>query len=531
MNMIPDSNRKPVVLVVDDDVTVRMMATEFLGEFGFNIYTAEDGKTAMDLFHRVRPECVLLDVMLPDTDGMCLCHEIRQLPGGELIPILIMTSLNDEASIHSAYEVGATEFSIKPMNWAIEGHRIRYMLRAAQTQVDLLRSEEQFRQAQKMEAVGRLAGGVAHDFNNLLTVIMSYSELILSGLREEDQVLKDVQEIYKAGDRAASLTRQLLAFSRKQVLKPQVVKVNQLVDSMSNMLARLIKKEIDFTMDLDERLENIHADPGQIEQVVVNLVVNASDAIPEKGAIKITTENVILTEGDVKSNPEAAPGPFSLITVSDTGTGMSRQTREQIFEPFFTTKSAGKGTGLGLSTVYGIVKQTKGIIQLDSEVGKGTTFRIYFPTTNKAVSVRSNKDDDPVPGEAQGTILLVEDETGIREVLTRHLCFLGYEVIQACNGRHAMEILEDKPALDMLITDLIMPEMGGFELVAQFKERYPDTRVVFMSGYSENTPSDEVLDEVRGIYLQKPFALNSFGREICEHMKSERRAAAAPAQA
>jgi two-component system cell cycle sensor histidine kinase/response regulator CckA len=366
-------------------------------------------------------------------------------------------------------------------------------------------SEKQLRQAQKMEAIGRLAGGIAHDFNNLLTAILGYSELLLAEVREGNPIRRDILEIKQAGDRAAALTRQLLAFSRQQVLEPQILDLNAVVANMQHLLRRLIGEDVDLITYPESRLGRIKADPGQLEQVVMNLALNARDAMPAGGRLTIGTANVELA-GDDALAAGAPPGSYVRLSVSDTGTGMDAETQSRAFEPFFTTKDASKGTGLGLATVYGIVQQSHGFLLLTSEVGRGTTFRIYFP----AVDAPSTAEPRPAPlapvhESGVETILIAEDETAIRNILRTVLRRAGYRLIEAANGDEALESLrEHGGCIDLLISDVVMPGLSGPDLAERVRAVQPNVRVLYLSGYSD-VPIDDRLATEATAFLPKPF--------------------------
>jgi two-component system, cell cycle sensor histidine kinase and response regulator CckA len=367
--------------------------------------------------------------------------------------------------------------------------------------------EEQFRQAQKMEAVGRLSGGIAHDFNNLLGVIIGYSEVLQDRLPRTDPLCVSVDEILKAGKRAASLTRQLLAFSRQQVLDPRPLNLNSVVVDMERMLRRLIGEDIELATVLDPALGTIKADQGQLEQVIMNLIVNARDAMPEGGKLLIETRNLQIDQEFVRKYPyPVQQGPYICLTVTDSGTGMDAERQARIFEPFFTTKEKGKGTGLGLATVYGVVKQSGGYIDVRSALGQGTTFDIYLPRAAKTAE-RAELDTIQVARSSQGseTVLLVEDETSLR-MLTRNLLELeGYRVLEAKDGADALEIAEKHPGdIAVLLTDVVMPGMNGRALAQELVRRRPKVKVVYMSGYTGQAVGGVVLDP-GSIFLAKPF--------------------------
>ncbi len=350
------------------------------------------------------------------------------------------------------------------------------------------RLEAQFFQAQKMEAVGVLAGGVAHDFNNLLNVINGYSELILEDLDEDNPIRKDLEQIKEAGGRAATLTSQLLAFGRKQVFQPQILDMNNVITQMSSMLRRLIGEHIEFMFAARPDLGMVSADPGQIQQVTMNLAVNARDAMPQGGKLMIETANVDLDEEYEKKNPVAKPGLYVMLAISDTGVGMSAATQARLFEPFFTTKEKGKGTGLGLSTVYGIVRQSNGFISAFSEPGKGTAFKIYFPRVqgNAAGEAAEGKMDDGFRGAE--TVLVVEDEASVRSLVCRILRDRGYSVLEASEGMEALRIVREHTGeIHLLVSDIIMPGMNGSKLAARIEEVRPGIKALFISGYTGDT--------------------------------------------
>jgi PAS domain S-box-containing protein len=387
--------------------------------------------------------------------------------------------------------------------------------------------EEQLRQAQKMEAVGMLAGGVAHDFNNLLTIINGYSQLILNNLGSGDGNRHFVEQIMKAGERAGALTRQLLAFSRRQVLQPRVLDLNKLVGSLGTMLQRLIGEDIELHLVLPPDLGRVSADPGQVEQVLMNLVVNARDAMPKGGALTIETSNVQLDEGYAGRHVAVRPGPYVLLAVSDNGSGMDRATQAHLFEPFFTTKGSGKGTGLGLSTVFGIVKQSGGSIEVYSEPGRGTSVKVYLPRIDQPVSIESEDRAKSAPRGTE-TILLVEDDDMVRTLVRETLAREGYRIMDAAGPVEA-QIISDgfKGAIQLLITDVVMPKVSGRELADGISERRPDMKVLYMSGYTDNAVVKNGVLERQLAFLQKPFtptALASKVREVLDESGRTRHA-------
>jgi signal transduction histidine kinase/ActR/RegA family two-component response regulator len=379
--------------------------------------------------------------------------------------------------------------------------------------------EAQLRQAQRMEAMGRLAGGVAHDFNNLLTVIKGHSDLLLERLSSLDSLSGSSRQIAKAADRAASLTRQLLAFSRMQVLQPKVLELNSLVADMGKMLTRLIREDISFSFVPAPDLGRIKADAGQVEQVILNLVVNACDAMPNGGKLTVETRNVLVSEEMARVRPPMTSGGYVLLSVTDSGQGMDAATRAQIFEPFFTTKELGKGTGLGLATVYGVVKQSGGFIWVESEPRCGARFEIYFPRVFDAIeSSQSGKSAAPT-GNRQ-TILIAEDEDGVREIATEFLKSAGYNVLTAKDGAEALDLAKRlNVPIDVLLTDVVMPNMRGPELAKQLKALRAQIRVIYMSGYLDYDQGDGGFVE-DGFFLQKPFSREAVVNKVAEALKS-----------
>ena len=377
--------------------------------------------------------------------------------------------------------------------------------------------EDQLVQAQKMEAVGQLAGGVAHDFNNLLTVIMSYSSMLLADMGANDATRGDIQEISDAAQRAAALTRQLLAFSRKQVLQIRAVNVNAVVVDVERMLRRLIGEDILLTTHLDPDLALINADPGQLEQVLINLAVNARDAMPGGGDLTITTDNAELSEEHRERHLGAAAGKYVMLAVTDTGSGMTKEVQQRLFEPFYTTKGVGKGTGLGLATVHGIVKQCGGDVYVYSEIGHGTTFKVYFPRLANADSIPTIPEHRAITPNGTETVLLAEDDEAIRTLGARVLGALGYNVLVARTGGEALRIVaEYKGKIDLIATDVVMPEMNGSQLVERVLEARPGIRVLFMSGYTDDEVMRRGVIDGQTAFLQKPFTPDLLAHRVRE---------------
>ena len=398
-------------------------------------------------------------------------------------------------------------------------HEIQYGGRQAQLAVIMditgrCELEDQLRQAQKMEAVGMLAGGVAHDFNNLLTIIAGYSQLILGTLGPKDPNRHSVEQIIKAGERAAALTQQLLAFSRRQVLQPRVLDLNKLVGSLGTMLRRLIGEDIELRLVLKPDLGRVSADPGQVEQVIMNLVVNARDAMPKGGVLTVETANTHLDEHYAGCHIAATPGPFILLAVSDTGSGMDDATKARLFEPFFTTKSVGSGTGLGLSTVFGIVKQSGGSVEVYSEPGRGTSVKVYLPRIDQPVVVEPQHLKKSVVRGTE-TILLAEDDEMVRTLVCETLKQEGYRVLAASDPLEVQRIAEShRGPIHLLITDVVMPKVSGRELAGQVMGKRPGLKVLYMSGYTDNAVVSSGILHQEVAFLQKPFTPASLVEKV-----------------
>jgi PAS domain S-box-containing protein len=386
--------------------------------------------------------------------------------------------------------------------------------------------EAQLLQSQKMEAIGSLAGGVAHDFNNLLMVINGYSELAMMGMEATDPIYKQLKEIRTSGERAADLTRQLLTFSRKDVVQPQVQSLNAIVAEMEGMLRRLIEENVEIKTRLDPGATSVNVDKGRVEQILMNLVVNARDAMPKGGKILVETRRVWLDRPTKNTLLETAPGAYVALSVKDTGTGMAPDIQAKIFEPFFTTKAVGKGTGLGLSVVYGVVKQLGGGIDLESDPGRpGTTFCIYFPEVTEGALEEAELAERETPESSywgRETILVVEDEDSVRKYIKRALTAQGYKVLESRNGVEALQVLKQTGlTLDLVVTDLIMPDMGGRELARHVRVHRPGVPVVYISGYSEDLGDFEALANAE-YFLPKPFGPLEVARKVREILEHSR---------
>src|SRR5437870_20498 len=430
---------------------------------------------------------------------------------------------------HSDLRLGEIVLFVALM-WALAVVFDRSQTEKVAAQNALPQSGKLLEQSQKMEAIGRLAGGVAHDFNNLLAVIIGYSDLLLESLGSSDLNRAKVERIKQAANSAASLTRQLLMFSRQQVIQPVVLDINQTVSRTEKMLRRLIKENIEFRVVLDQNLDRVKADPGHIEQIVLNLVVNARDAMPNGGKLRIQTRNVRLDRDSAQAGADVPSGRFVLLEVTDTGTGMDQQTQMHIFEPFFTTKAVGEGTGLGLATVYAIVKQSNGHIEVQSTLGQGSSFKIYLPATKQAAADHESGKGTAKAAFSGETVLVVEDARPLRDLICEALSTSGCTVLSARDGQEALRIASQrKSAIDLLLTDVVMPGMNGPALAKQVRALCPETKILYMTGYSGEFIRADML--IAGVSLiQKPFTPTDLGRKISRMLadKSRESSAAAP---
>ena len=466
-----------------------------------------------------RMDLILADYSIPGFDGMTALTLARQhCPD---VPFLFVSATIGEELAIDAMHQGATDYVLKQRL----GRLVPSVQRALRELDDrterkraeeaLRQSEKQFRQSQKMEAVGRLAGGIAHDFNNLLTVIMGYSQVLLTELGPQHPLRGKIDETLKAGERAATLIRQLLTFSSKQSLDPKILSLNTAVTSLESLLRRLIGEDIQLVSTLDQTNGRLRADQAQLEQVLVNLVVNARDAMPKGGTLTIETAQVELTRSPVYHLTPLLPGLYVRLAVSDTGCGMDRNTQSHIFEPFFTTKGEGKGSGLGLSTVFGIVTQCGGAIDVTSRVGQGTRFDLYFPSVES--DILSTAPTQPVgqPQRGTETILLVEDDPSVRTLVRDELRKLGYRVLEAKNGVEACLLATQQTGLvQLLLADVVMPGMGGRELAQHLSVIKPDLRTLFISGYMDDIGIMAGQEEGTSSFLQKPFTPEVLARAV-----------------
>ncbi len=490
MRSLHESNLAGVVLT-DPEGAILDANPAFMATVGCNREDVRDGRLRLGELtapeHRERDESALAQLREGKTVPPWEKELIRK--DGSRVPVLTGVSRMSDAN----------------------GSLVAFVLDLSERR----RLEEQLRQAQRMEVVGRLAGGVAHDFNNLLTPILAYSQILLDRTPPGDPSRIDLEEILHSAERGAALTRQLLAFSRKQMLQPRVLDLNPLIQETTNLLKSLIGEDIELRLFLTPDLHRVNVDPGQVEQVLMNLATNARDAMPRGGTLTIETSNVVLDAAYASSHPEVTPGDFVLVAVSDTGTGIDKRSLARLFEPFFTTKEVGRGTGLGLATVYGIVKQSRGHIATYSEVGRGSTFKIYLPRTTAEADAAV--EEAPVPTVVRGieTLLMAEDDDALRTLITKVLEGLGYSVLAAASGESALMLAKQHlGTIDLLITDVVMPGMSGRELAQQIKAARPALRVLYISGYTENAIVHHgVLDEGTEL-LEKPFTPTSLARRV-----------------
>ena len=466
-------------------------------------------------------DLIFADYSVPAFDGaaaLALAHKLCP----DVPFIFISGTLIEEFAIDMMHR-GATDYIFKERLGRLVPS-VQRILRELDERAERKRAEEalrlsekQFRQAQKMEAVGRLAGGLAHDFNNLLTVIMGHSQVLLTELPEGSTVRGKIEEMQKAGERAAALIRQLLAFSRKQALEPKVLCLNSVVINLDSMLSRLIGEDIQLAVRTEPEQGHVKADPGQLEQVIMNLVINARDAMSNGGLLVIETSQVQLTRTPMHHIRPLSPGPYMKLTVTDTGCGMDQDTLSHLFEPFFTTKEEHKGTGLGLSTVFGIVTKNGGAIDVWSQVGHGTTFDIYLPRIDPQAGPLLLHGTHSAVGRGNETILVVEDEQSVRDLVREELTKIGYRIVEAMNGIEACLIATQYSGqFDMLLTDIVMPGMNGRELAGRLHLIYPNLKVLFMSGYLDDVTANAGLEQHQTAFLQKPFTPDVLARSIRE---------------
>ena len=516
------------VLVAEDDRSTRLLLETTLLRWGYDVSTASNGNDAWQAIQAENaPELVILDWMMPDMDGVEVCQKISETQGLTPPYVILLTSKGRREDIVEGLRAGADDYVTKPFD--TEELRARVSVGERLLELQKLRMEqetaiyvEQLQHAQKMEGVGRLASGVAHDFNNLLTAIMGYSELMMKPDRPQESVIRDIQEIKKIAQRGARLTQQLLSYSRRDALQSRVVSLNELVLDTNDMLRRVIGEDIELVVMLKQDLGLANIDPSQFTQILVNLAVNARDAMPGLGKITVETDELTVDD-DENVQPEGIPnGRYVTLSVTDIGTGMAPEVQARIFEPFFTTKEENRGTGLGLSTCCTILEQNGGFITVDSELGKGTSFRIYLPLIEDIADVTTIEEDIHVSAFGTETLFLVEDEPSVLAMMAQALRNHGYSVTEATNGVEAIQKARKHAGgkIDLLLSDVVMPLMGGKELAAQMKEIHPETKVLLTSGYIDDTDVLDTLYAEGGQFIQKPFTPDVLAikvREVLDH--------------
>ncbi|MEI9942136.1 MAG: response regulator [Pseudomonadota bacterium] len=512
------------LLLVEDDEEDVLLTGKLLRASERSTFTVDwvsNCDSALEALKTPYDVC-LVDYRLGADSGLVFIE--RAIAAGFRGPIVLLTGRGDHDVDVQAMKAGAADYLVKDqLNAQLLERVVRHAMERKEVEQALLRSEAQLRQAQKMDAIGSLAAGIAHDFNNLLSIVLSYSELAASTLVEGDPIRSDLIQISEAGVRAAALTRQLLAFSHQQILQPKILNLNEVFAKMETMLQRLLGEDIELRSPPAAVLQRIMADPGQVEQVIMNLAVNARDAMPQGGQITVETTDVMLDEAFTSRFLDAKAGPHVLLSVSDTGTGMSPATLARVFEPFFTTKEAGKGTGLGLATVFGIVRQSGGMVCVDSEVGSGTTFSVYFPVAAGTV----NPLPEPVSLERRSlfgteTILLVEDEERVRVLVRTILHRFGYVVLDAQSGGDALLLCEQHPDnIDLLLTDVVMPRMSGRQLAERLAEIRPEMKVLYMSGYTSDAVVRHGVHDATIAFIQKPITPGALARRVREALDSD----------
>ena len=517
------TNKALRALIAEDSENDVLLLLRILRKAGYEpvyerVWTAPAMKAALQ---RQAWDIVISDYEMPNFGGFEALQLLKE--SGHDLPFILVSAVVSEETAVAAMKAGAHDYIMK-RNLARLVPAIERELREAQTRVArkaaetaLRQSEEQLRQVQKIEAIGRLAAGVAHDFNNILTAITGHSELLIRQLDADDPRRKNAEQIEKAAYRAAGLTRQLLIFSRKQVIEPRVLDLNAVILDIKKMLRRLIGEDIEFCTLLDPAAGHIKADPGQIEQVIMNLAVNARDAMPTGGKLTVTTANTTRDKNHLKNFPDMGAGDYVMLAIADTGTGMSEEVKAHLFEPFFTTKPPGTGTGLGLATCFGIVKQNTGHINVHSELGSGTTFKIYFPQVQSAIEPLRVRNRPTEVAGGNETVLLVEDEPVVRELAVSTLREKGYTVVEAGNGEEGLRLAQQHDGkIDLVLTDVVMPVMGGKEMADALRTSHPETKVLFTSGYTEDALGHHGVLRPGILFLPKPYLTATLARKVRE---------------
>jgi CheY-like chemotaxis protein/nitrogen-specific signal transduction histidine kinase len=551
------------ILIVDDMPVNVGVAMEYLEEHGYRVAVAQDGEEGLQRAAFVQPDLILLDVMMPELSGFETCRRLKARADTKDIPVIFMTSLTDVEDKITGFEVGGVDYVTKPLQIeeVLARIRVHLALRAAEKQLaernahlqreiairqraeatlarardeleervrqrtaELMaevgvrrEAEERLRHSQKMDAIGQLTGGVAHDFNNILTVITGAIEILAEAVAKQPKLAAIVRMIDDAAARGAELTGQLLAFARKQPLRPRSTDINALVTDMLRLMRPTLGASIEIESKLKADAWTALIDESQLRAAILNLAINSRDAMPSGGKLTVETGNVALDQSDVAAYADVRPGPYVMIAVSDTGTGIPAAIHDQVFEPFFTTKEAGKGTGLGLSMAYGFIKQSGGHIRIDSEEGQGTSIKLYLPRAERPAG--RPRDIAPAPAVQGGgeTILLVEDDTLVRQYAVTQLTSLGYVTLTAANGADALAMVDRGAAFDLLFTDVIMPgNMDGRHLADEMIKRRPRTKVLYTSGYVRNPSAHDQRLDPGAVQLNKPYRRVDLARKIRE---------------
>ncbi|HEX5450502.1 MAG TPA: response regulator [Gaiellaceae bacterium] len=489
------------VLLIEDDDDDYLLTRDLVTKLGYDLERVSDYAAGVAALRSDGYDICLVDYRLGAENGIDLVREL--VTEGCETPMIVLTGQGDYNVDLDAANAGASDYLVKgEIAPALLERTIRYAVQTHAHAESLRRQEELLRQSQRMEAVGQLAAGIAHDFNNLLQVIRGYGTLIVERTSDDD-VTRQAVEISRAADRAADLTQQLLAYSRQQILQQEPADLNVLVQETLRMLERLIGENVEVHRTYEEDLPTIVVDRGQISQVIVNLTINARDAMPSGGSLIVQTRAVELDDQYAREHPDVTPGRYVLLEIADTGIGMDAETRERIFDPYFTTKES--GTGLGLATVYGIVRQSGGHIWLYSEAGIGTTFKIYFPAA-AAAAMPPGPSQEPGALDGTETILVVEDADAVRDLVKTALESFGYTVIATSNGADALEIVRDEAThVDLVFTDMVMPGMNGRELAEQIEDVRPSVKLLFSSGYSADTVIRQGIASAAVAFIQKPY--------------------------
>jgi two-component system cell cycle sensor histidine kinase/response regulator CckA len=531
------------VLLVEDEPGDAFLTTERLTDSpaDFVVDHAPTLREAVAILAGGGVDAILCDLNLPDSRGLATVTSLRVVAGAA--PILVLSGSVDEALERQAIAAGAEDvFSKDQATTRLFSRAVLYVIqrnraREQQQQIERLleatrAGEEQLRQAQKMEAVGRLAGGVAHDFNNALSIILTYAQLLATQLREDEPMRRDVAEIVRSAEQAARLTRQLLMFSRRQVLQVRSLDLNETLTTMHRMLERLIGEDVELSTVTARDLDRVRADPGSIEQVIMNLVINARDAMPNGGKLTLESANVELEAHHPDRREGVVPGRYVRLSVSDTGIGMDQATRDRVFEPFFTTKEVGRGTGLGLATVFGIAQQSGGCVLVQSEPGRGTTFKVYLPAVSASAPLEPPPPPSPSPpslragppaSRGRETILLVEDDDQLRDVERLVLARSGYRVLAARDAAEALAICADRSqAIHLLLTDVVLPQMSGPVLAQKVTAARPEVRVLCMSGHTNDSVVRHGILTADIAFLQKPVTPDTLAGKVREVLDGER---------